>query len=145
VTNYDDASWHSGGDFPEDLPDEAGATHIGMFVAWALTSGLAGELLITDFPTSVPDLTARTITPGAFVLRVFDGKFTEDELNEEGNAFAQTYYEAARNGYLADYEAILSDGVPSLYHVKDTWENFDRLRPVLDRRFKEWKAASPDR
>src|SRR6266404_3538306 len=33
---YDDASWHYGGDFPEDLPREAGATHTGMFVAWAL-------------------------------------------------------------------------------------------------------------
>ncbi|MGN6118448.1 MAG: DUF7832 domain-containing protein, partial [Rhodanobacter sp.] len=41
---YDDASWHYGGDFPKDLPDEAGATHTGMFVAWALLSGLAGQI-----------------------------------------------------------------------------------------------------
>jgi len=39
---YDDASWHYGGDFPDDLPDEAGATHTGMFLAWALLSGLGG-------------------------------------------------------------------------------------------------------
>ncbi|WP_441328174.1 DUF7832 domain-containing protein [Mesorhizobium album] len=33
---YDDASWHSGGNFPRELPPEAGATHIAMFVAWPL-------------------------------------------------------------------------------------------------------------
>ncbi|RML48695.1 DUF7832 domain-containing protein [Pseudomonas avellanae] len=30
---YDDASWHYNGNFPSDLPDTAGATHIGMFLA----------------------------------------------------------------------------------------------------------------
>ena len=29
---YDDASWHYNGDFPTDLPVEAGATHIGLAV-----------------------------------------------------------------------------------------------------------------
>lgn len=38
---YDDASWHCAGDFPKDLPEAAGATHTGMFLAWALLSGLA--------------------------------------------------------------------------------------------------------
>ena len=40
---YDDASWHSEGDFPDDLPEEAGGTHIGMFFAWALLSGMGGD------------------------------------------------------------------------------------------------------
>jgi len=47
---YDDASWHYGGDFPKDLPNEAGATHIAMFVAWCLLNGLAGEIHTDDFP-----------------------------------------------------------------------------------------------
>lgn len=33
MTRYDRADWHSGGDFPKDLTDEAGGTHIGMFLA----------------------------------------------------------------------------------------------------------------
>ena len=37
---YDDWSWHSGREFPAGLPPEAGAIHIGMFVAWALLHGL---------------------------------------------------------------------------------------------------------
>lgn len=41
---YDDASWHVGGEFPKELPPQAGATHIGMFAAWCMLAGLAGEL-----------------------------------------------------------------------------------------------------
>jgi hypothetical protein len=43
---HDDASWHYGGDgFPEDLPLEAGGTHIGMFLGWAIMNHLESEML----------------------------------------------------------------------------------------------------
>jgi hypothetical protein len=137
---YDDASWHYGGKFPEDLPPEAGATHTGMFVAWALLNGLAGEIYTTDFPDQIPKLLSRSLTPGRFFLEACDGKFTDDDLNEEGNSFAQAYFDFEKGQYIRDYEASLGEGVADLYHAEDTWENFDRLRPVLDRRFADWKA-----
>jgi hypothetical protein len=138
---YDDASWHSGGEFPKDLPDEAGATHTGMFVAWALLSGLAGDLHTHDSPNELAELESRSITPGAFFLEACDGKFTDEDLNEAGNAFAQTYFVFETGPYLADYEATLGHGLPDLYYVEDSWENFDRLKPVLDRRYHEWRSA----
>jgi hypothetical protein len=90
---YDDASSHSGGKFPTDLPAEAGATHTGMFVAWALLSDLAGEIHITDFRDDIPKLLSRSVTPGKFFLEACDGKFTDEDLNDEGNAFAQAYFD----------------------------------------------------
>jgi len=142
---YDDASWHSGGKFPKDLPREAGATHTGMFVAWALLTGLAGEVYTTDFPDEIPKLRSRSWTPGRFFLEMCDGKFTDDDLNEEGNAFAQSYFDFKKGSYLRDYEATLGRDVSELYYVKDSWENFDRLKPILDRRFADWKAKGPAR
>jgi hypothetical protein len=140
---YDDASWHSGGEFPAELPAEAGATHIGMFVAWALLAGLAGELVTDDLPEAVAPLKARSVTPGALVLSAFDGKFTDEELNPEGNSFAEFYYDSDAAQYLDDYADALSAGTPDgphgLYYIADTWANFDRLKPVLDRRFAEWR------
>ena len=117
---YDDATWHSGGDFPEDLPDEAGATHTGMFVAWAFLSGLAGSIHIDDFPEDIPKLRARSMTPGQFFLECFDGKFTDEDLSDEGNAFAQAYFDFEKGNYLADYEAALGDSLETMYHVPDT-------------------------
>ncbi|MEG3156461.1 hypothetical protein ACKVMH_00855 [Lysobacter zhanggongensis] len=143
---YDDASWHYGGDFPADLPREAGATHTGMFIAWALLAGLSGELHTTDFPEDIPELTKRSVTPGAFFLSACDGKFTDEDLSVEGNAFASSYFDVESGGYLADYEETLGQNLPagrdSLYHIADSWESFDKLRPVLDRRLAEWRARA---
>jgi hypothetical protein len=138
---YDDASWHSGGKFPEDLPPEAGATHIGMFVAWALLSDLAGDLHIEDFPESIPMLRDRTVTPGAFFLSSCEGKFTDEDLNDEGNAFTASYFDFETGKYLSDYGDMLGRELPELYYVADTWDNFDLLKPIIDQRYADWKAT----
>lgn len=41
---HDDYTWHLEGDFPADLPSEAAATHIGMFLAWAIHAGCVSDL-----------------------------------------------------------------------------------------------------
>jgi hypothetical protein len=101
---YDDVSWHCAGDFPKDVPNEAGATHTGMFVAWALLSGLSGDIHVSDSPEDLEALRARAETPGAFFLRARDGKLTDEDLNDEGNAFAAEYFDFQNGRYLADYE-----------------------------------------
>ena len=115
-----------------------------MFVAWAFLSGLAGELHVSDFPDDISKLASRSLTPGKAFLESCDGKFTDEDLNAEGNAFTMAYFQDFAKGlYLADYDAILGKGMADLYRVPNTWENFDRLRPILDRRFAEWKAGEP--
>lgn len=139
---YDDASWHYGGNFPQDLPIEAAATHTGMFLAWALLSGLSGALHSEEFPKDIDRLKSRSVTPGAFFLEVCDGKFTDEDLNDEGNSFAQAYFDFDTGEYLDDYEKTVGANVPELYYVKDTWENFDLLKSVLDTRLEQWRAAA---
>ena len=78
-------------------------------------------------------------TPGAFFLASCDGKFTDEDLNELGNAFTCAYFDFEKGSYVADYEATLGKGLAELYYVKDTWENYDRLKPVLDKRFRMWR------
>ena len=136
---YDDASWHYGGQFPKDLPNEAGATHTGMFVAWALLTGLAGEIHTEELPEGLEKLRSRSVTPGQFFLETCDGKFTDEDLNDEGNAFAQEYFDFDRGAYMNDHDQLLAKGLPSQYHVEDTWTNFDKLRHVLDKRLDDWR------
>jgi hypothetical protein len=139
---YDDASWHSGDDFPKDLPADAGATHTGMFLAWALLSGLAGEIHASELPEDLERLRSRSVTPGQFFLDVCDGKLTDEDLNDEGNGFAQAYFDLERGSYLEDYDRVLVRELASQYHVADSWENFDLLRPVLDKRLDEWRRKA---
>ena len=139
---YDDASWHYGGNFPDDLPNEAGATHTGMFVAWALIKELAGQIHTEEFPDALEELIQRRVTPGQFFIDGCAQKFTDEDLTDEGNDFTKAYFDFATGMYLADYETTLAADLPSLYHVADTWESFDRIAPIIDRRFDEWKAGA---
>jgi hypothetical protein len=45
---YDRADWHYGSDFPNDVPDENGGTHIGMFLAWAIINNWHFDTSITN-------------------------------------------------------------------------------------------------
>lgn len=134
---YDRADWHYGGDYPQDLPAENGGTHIGMFLAWAATAGLIGEFHIEESAEDLGRLRSREVTGCQFLFSACDEKFWEEDLNEEGNAFAKDYY--ATDLYFGDYTDALGARYASLYHVEDTWENFDRLRPILDQRLSEWR------
>jgi hypothetical protein len=133
---YDDASWHYEGDYPSELPNEAGATHIGMFLAWALSRNLSGTLHLEESKAALDKLRNRDITGAAFLIEQCDEKLTDEDLNDVGNAFAAEYYE---NTYFDDYCVVFKEG-ETAYHVENTWANFDRIAPVLDRRFEQWQS-----
>jgi hypothetical protein len=141
---YDDASWHYGGDFPSELSPEHGATHIAMFLAWAVGRDLVGELHREEAAEELQQLRQREITPVEFFVRCCDEKLTDEDFNEEGNAFARSYF-SPKGGtygpYLDDYARTLAAGLPTVYHVADTWDNFDKLAPVIDRRFERWRRG----
>jgi hypothetical protein len=143
--DYDRAEWHSDGDrFPADLPPEAGGTHIGLFLAWAVLRDHIGDLHREDSADALVAVRRREMTGREFLYEMCAGKFGSQDLSDEGNAFARVYWQDGEGminarGYLADYEATLCAGLSDLYRVADTWENFDALARVIDRRFEEWK------
>jgi hypothetical protein len=137
---YDDASWHYGGDFPDNLPFEAGATHIAMFVVWCLINGLAGEMHLEEYPENYAKLMNRELTPGQWFIKSCDQKFTDEDLSEEGNAFTISYYQSDLYG--SDYNTVLGHNVETIYHVSDSWEVFELIAPVIKSRFEEWKIQS---
>jgi hypothetical protein len=141
----DRADWHSGGNYSADLPPENGGTHIGMFLAWAILNGLQSELHDEESRDELAAVRGRRMTGREFLFRVCDGKFWEDDLSAEGNEFAAAYYlgEGGRGygAYIGDYETALAAGLPSTYHVEDTWNNYDVIAPVISRRFAKWRAA----
>jgi hypothetical protein len=138
---YDDASWHYGaGNFPKGLASAAGATHIAMFAAWCLLNGLGGALQVEEFADELAQLEARALTPGSWFMGACDGKFTDEDVNDEGQAFTESYYAADGAQYLADYDNILCNAVGDPYEVPDTWQSYDLLAPVIAQRYREWKA-----
>ncbi len=124
------------------LPPGHAATHIGMFLAWAALHGLINEFHEKRSPDLVKQLRSRQLTGRQFFQAACGEQFAERDLNVEGNAFAEYYYKNAageRGPYFADYKKVLAAGLPSFWHVADTWENYDKLAPVLTKRYEDWK------
>lgn len=138
---FDDASFHSDGNFPEDLPPEAGATHIGMFLTWLIINDLESDWLKEEAADGIASLKSRLVTPGSFTLDFFDGKFTDEDVSETGKAFTLAYFDLQKGAYIDDYHVTLSKDLPSVYHTEDSWENYDKLSRVIDQRYSEWKGV----
>jgi hypothetical protein len=94
MPSIDRADWHYGGNYPKGLPDKNGATHIGMFLAWAIHRGLDGELLREEFGQELERVRTRRMSGCEFLLSMLDEKLTDDCLSDEGYAFACAYYGA---------------------------------------------------
>ena len=126
----------------EPLPKGHAGTHIGMFLAWAVQNGLESEFHRRESADLLARLRRREITGRQFFEAACNERFSEQDLSEEGNKFAQYYYvdQAGQRGtYFADYKRVLAAGLPSFWHVADTWTNYDKIAAVVARRYEEWK------
>jgi len=152
MSKYDDASWHYGSDFPEELPIKNGATHTGMFLNWCINNDFISEEFKEDHEEDIQSLKRREVTGAEFIVDFMDGKFSEYDLNETGNAFAHDYYKddtdfGNRFSSFADDYVNLFDTkaeendyeYETFYHIEDTYENYDLMKQVIDYRFEEWK------
>ncbi|MFZ6748853.1 hypothetical protein [Undibacterium sp. Ren11W] len=135
MTKLDDTSWHlSSEEFSEDLPEENSATHIGMFVAWAIHNDLWGEIPGGDWAGPMQQVRKHEISGSRFVLEQCDGKLFSEMLNEKGALFAGWYYDH----YTKDYQCTLAQDLESDYHVSDTRENYERMAGVLSAKYKKF-------
>ena len=142
--NIDRADWHYGGDYPAGLPPENGGTHIGIYLAWIIDRELDSPDLKEVVGPLYQQVRDRLITGRQLLFSGLDEKFFADLLSEEGLAFTSAYYET--NDYFGDYEQTLGGTLETLYHVADTWENYDTMARVLDHRLEAWRrATSPER
>ena len=130
----------------EPLPKGHAGTHIGMFLAWAVQNGLESDFHRQQSAGLLARLRRREITGRQFFEAACGDRFSERDLNAEGNAFAQCYYtdEAGQRGaYFADYKRILAAGLPSFWHVADSWDNYEKIAAVISRRYQAWKSPPP--
>ena len=135
---FDKAKYHYEGDFPEDLDEKQGFVHTGMFLGWIIDTDLYSEDFADDFKSEIRKFKARKLT-GSGVYASADGVFEEEMLNSEGLAFTKAYFDFDKGQYLTDYDKLLSGKLPTMYHVQDTWENYDHLKAQIDKRFAAWK------
>ncbi|MFV0517551.1 MAG: hypothetical protein ACK5MV_09150 [Aminipila sp.] len=150
MKKYDDASWHYEGEYPKNLPNENAGIFIGMFLAWCVENDFVSEEILEEEKEVVDKIKAHEIT-GSVLLWKLDGKLISEDLNEEGNSFALSYYEdnskfaKTYGDYVTDFCEVFNSKAEqsgleyeSLYHVEDTLENYLLIKNLIDIRFKQW-------
>jgi hypothetical protein len=138
MANIDRADWHHGGNYPAGLPPENAGTHIGIYLAWIINRELGSKALVKLGAQTYQKLLRREATGRDLLLTELDEKFFPRLLNSEGGAFTRDYYET--NDYVNDYDLVLGGALDSLYHVQDTWENYDKMAARLDERLAAWRS-----
>ena len=137
MANIDRADWHYGGDYPKGLPPENAGTHIGIYLAWIIHRQLGSKKLVKLGAETYQKVLRREATGRDLLFAELDEKFFPQLLNSEGGAFTSSYYET--NDFLNDYDLVLGGELESLYHVQDTWENYDKMAVRLDERLAAWR------
>lgn len=99
---------------------------------WCFQRGWAGELHHVEWPEETQSVIDGTGSAVSFFLSNCDGKLTDEDLNEEGNAFAQRYY--GEDGlYLDDYSKEFFE---LMYTGPEDAHNYQAFSAMIDRRLK---------
>ena len=121
---YDDLDRH----LPEADDIAAAAVPTGMYLAWCVNLQLLDPGFARDHESSILRLRYREITGAEFFIAVCGGRFTRAMLSEQGQRFTDAFYDF----YLDEFRSVFGRDA---YRVKDDWDHYDRLAPLLTRHF----------
>lgn len=136
---YDKAKWHFRGEFPKELDIFQGYVHTGFYLTWIIENGLFDTNGDDYLNSEISKVKKKELTGAKFFERNLDGVLMDDDLTELGNEFTYKYYEKGK--FLDDYSKTLGTDLPTLYHIQDNWENYEKFKPLLDKRFKRWEKS----
>jgi hypothetical protein len=136
---YDNAKTHFLGNFPANLPIEQAYVHIGIYLGWVIDRDLYSEYFEDEASNQIFRFKRREISC-TILSEIWDGYLGYELFNHHGNMF--TYYYYGGGLYNSDYKQVLVKNLPSLYHVTDSWENYEKMKAVMDLRFQDWKKLA---
>ncbi|MDO3675670.1 DUF7832 domain-containing protein [Paenibacillus ehimensis] len=137
---FDKAKWHYEGDFPQQLDVFQAYVPTGMFVAWVIKNDLSSKRSRKEDAPAIELVKRDEMTGAQFFRENWDGVLTSKELSDEADAFAREYLNIHNDVYTAaDFAEILAAGLPTIYHVEDTIENYRIIEPVISERYRVWK------
>lgn len=140
MSSIDKCDWHCWWDYPTGIADENGGTHIGMYLNWIIDAALISDYHLENSLKELHQVQNQEINWRDFLFNICDGKFGEFDLNQRGIDFTKFYY---NDSYYKDYFKVLWDSqTKSLYHIENTWDNYNKIRSTINIKFYLWKLIS---
>ncbi len=136
---YDLAKNHFLGDFPASLPIEKAYLHIGIYMGWIIDHDLYSEYFEDEASTEIYRFKRREI--GCIILaEIWNGSLSHELFSDQTNLF--TFYYYAGGIFKIDYNELLVKSHKTIYHVEDSWENYDKISKRISERFEEWQSIT---
>jgi len=128
---YDDIGRHleAAGSF------DRAAVPLGMYVAWCTNLQLLSREFADAQATLVMRVRFREITGAELLVAGCAGVLEDWQLNDEGQRFTSAWLPR----YLDDFRSVFG-GSP--YDVKDDWDHYDRIAPLLTRRLMDARQGA---
>ena len=137
---YDKAKWHDETVQNYGLPESHASHHIVFFFRWLIEHDLISEWLRTEFPDDYAAVRAGRLS----ALDYFDSLdrcLISDMLSDEGNAFAEAYFDYDHGRYISDLIGTLQGSLQSEFHIPFNDDTYGRLKAVIDKRYSAWKSG----
>jgi hypothetical protein len=137
---YDKGKYHYDSVEEYGLPESHAYHHTVYFLRWLIDNDLMSE----EFNSETAALVEECRAGRASVLDVYehwDCCLIDDMLSPEGNGFAKRYFDFEKGKYLSDYTGALQGTLPSEFHIDYNEANYQILKPIIDGRYANWKAA----
>lgn len=134
---FDKAKYHDNSIEQLGLDEEQAFVHTGLFFAWLVNNGLMSDFFCDETRDGIIELKDRKISPSTLYMN-WDGVLSGEMLNEKGFNFALNYFDFKKGAYLADYEYVFNVKDGQVFTVRDTWDNYDKIKPLIDEAYKEW-------
>lgn len=135
---FDKAKWHFGGDFPIELNPYQAYIHTGFYIGWLVRNNLISDEFKAESKEYIQKFLDKKITSVKLYEEQLDGVFSSNDVNDLGFRFTKSYFDFEKGQYLKDYEEILATNLPTLFNVQDTWENFEKICNVIDKRYQDF-------
>ncbi|MDK8193803.1 hypothetical protein QP794_27355 [Paenibacillus sp. UMB7766-LJ446] len=138
---YDKAKWHYEGDFPKELDSTQAYVPTGMFITWLIKNDMIGKRSAINDASDIDLVKRNEMTGAQFYRKNWDGVLSSKELSEEADTFTCEYLDIHKDLYTAvDFTNVLAAGLPTIYHVQDSMENYHIIEPMITERYREWKS-----
>ncbi|NME67074.1 DUF7832 domain-containing protein [Flammeovirga aprica] len=127
-----------GSSFPDEVALDQAYLHMGVFMGWVIKNDFYSDDYEDEYGAQIIHFMNNEISP-IILAETLDGIIDYSLFRETLKPFVRTYYGGGQ--YLADYQHTLSDGLNSMFHVKDSWENFDAMKSVISDRYQDWLSS----
>ena len=112
------------------------AVPMGMYMAWCANHQLLSDALQDQASNLVLRIRFREATGSELAVAGCGGVLRPEHFNGEGRSFTEARYA----DYLADFRMVFGDAP---YDVKDDWDHYDQIAPVLTRRLMSFRNDVP--